>query len=45
MGVLSMEYFPEYDTLYFSEGLEQYSLFKVDSRKKIELVNCPSVNF
>lgn len=35
LGILNILYFPEYDTLYFTSGLEQHIVLKLDPRDKI----------
>ena len=35
LGVLNMVYFTEFDTLYFTTGLEQTILLKLDARKNL----------
>ena len=43
MGILNLIYFPEYDTLYFTSGLEKHFVLKLDNRDQIFKVEsfCP----
>lgn len=45
LGILNILYFPEYDTVYFTSGLEQHIVLKLDSRHNIFKVETVSSEF